>query len=120
MQRVTVMTSRSVPTSGDYYVSASVLLRVSNGDTVACYINGQHGAHVPATGPTSAETYQSLPLVDVVSLNAGLTISITCAGYNGDALTAFETGTIDAILVGNSNPSSKAARHSSPPLPGAL
>jgi hypothetical protein len=120
MARVTVMTSRAVPTSGDYYVSASVLLRVSNGDTVACYFNGQQGSNVPATGPTSAETYQSLPLVDVVSLNAGDTISLVCAGYNGDALTAFETGTIDAILVGNSNPPSPKARHSSPQLPGAL
>jgi hypothetical protein len=122
MAGVTVMTSRTVPVAGDYYVSASILTRVDAGDTVACYINNQHGNHVPAFGPAANETYAPLPLDDVITLNAGASISVVCVGYTGKPNTEFFSGTINALLVGNSNPGPAGPLRggSRPALPGRL
>jgi hypothetical protein len=95
----TVLSSAGVPDTGDYFVSASVEVIVSAGDTVACYINGGNMPYGVADGPVANETYETIPLEADVPLSAGDSITVSCNGYVGGAETAYYTGTLDAILV---------------------
>jgi Collagen triple helix repeat (20 copies) len=101
-QLVTVMSTAAVPATGTYYVTATVTAVVSAGDYVACYIDGQEETDVPVVGPVAGIGYQTLALTASVPASAGDAISVTCAGYEGDAGTSFYSGEMTALLVSNS------------------
>lgn len=102
----TVLHGAAAPTSGTYYVNASVMLVVSSGDYVACIISGTN--IFSTTGPAPNEMYVTLPLTGSVSLNAGAVPTVQCEGYNGDAATEFYDGAITSVLIDSTTASSAA------------
>jgi hypothetical protein len=101
-----MLTSPAVPTTGTYYVNASVTAIVANGDEVACGIDGAAGGLFPV-GPVASpgnnfSSYETLPVTGAVSLNSGQKINVVCEEYSGYAGTEFVRGALTAILVANS------------------
>jgi hypothetical protein len=109
----TVMTSPAVATAGQYYVNASVMLVVAQGDTVACItaVNGGTTGPFATIGPASNQTYETLPLADDVSVPAGDTVSVQCTDYTSNSATSFYDGAITATLIGSDNAPASASRN---------
>jgi hypothetical protein len=119
-----VMTTPAVATGGQYYVSASMMLVVGSGDTVACLtaVNGTAGGPFATVGPVPNQTYETLPLAVSVAVPAGGTISIQCTGYTASPQSSFYDGAVTATLIDSDNPSA-AATHTAaapPKLPRAV
>jgi hypothetical protein len=118
----TVMTSGAAPTSGTYYLNASIMAVVAQGDTLACIYAedcGTTGAFA-TVGPVANQTYETLPLVGSVPVPAGTAVQVQCTGYIGASATSFYNGAITGVLINGAagNSASVApARHSLPPKP---
>jgi len=98
---VPVASTAAAPTSGTYYVNASVMLIVGQGDTVACILadnNGAQGA-CATVGPVPNQTYETLPLSQAISVSAGDSVRVECTGYTANAATSFYDGGITATLI---------------------
>ena len=118
-----VLTTPAVATAGQYYVNASIMLVVAQGDTVTCIaeVNGGETGPFTTVGPAPNQTYETLPLAVSVAVPAGGTVAVDCADYTSNAVTSFYDGGLTATLIGSDNPS-PAAQHASGPvtLPRAL
>jgi hypothetical protein len=120
---VTVFSSAAAPVSGTYYVSASVMLIVAQGDTVACILadnNGAQGAFA-TVGPVPNQTYETIPLSQAISVAAGDSVRVECTGYTANTNTSFYDGGITATLINSASgngPRISPAQH--PALPKHL
>jgi hypothetical protein len=107
---VTVLTAPAVPTSGIYYITASVTIQVDSGDIVACAaIPNQIQAQTAQFGAPSNSISNALAVNGAVSLNAGQAPSIECIDANSDSNTNFLEGSMNATLIGSSNAASAGA-----------
>ncbi len=120
-----VLGTAAVPSSGTYYVSASVMLIVAQGDQVACILSDQLGeqGEFATVGTAPNQAYATIPLSAEMSVSAGDHPEVYCTGYSGSAVTEFYDGAITATLInsptGNAHPAA-AARPALPPgLPPA-
>jgi hypothetical protein len=115
-----VLSASAVPDTGTYYVNASVMLVVAQGDTVTCIfgVNGSDVGAFTTVGPAANQTYDTLPLSQMVSLNAGSVPTIYCTDYTSNAATSFYDGGITATLINSATGNVKQAaepRHVLPP-----
>jgi hypothetical protein len=132
----TVMTTPAATTAGQYYLNASIMLQVDQGDTIACIaaVNGAKTGEYTTVGPVAtapksgssppaddAQSYETLPLAADVDVPAGGRISIECAGYvvptSPTPSSSFYDGAITATLINSDNPAAGTARAGSPPPP---
>ncbi len=119
---IPVLTSEPVPQSGTYYVNASIMLTVGQGDTVVCVydIGGTETGAFATVGPVAGLSYQTLPLTGMLNLTAGDALSVSCSDYTSDAATSFYNGAITGMLInsatGNAQPAAPA-RHGLPSRP---
>ena len=117
---IPVLSASAVPDTGTYYVNASVMLVVAQGDTVTCIldVNGSGVGAFTTVGPVANQTYETLPLSQMVSLAAGSVPTIACSGYTSNAATSFYDGGITATLINSASGNVKQAaqpRHVLPP-----
>lgn len=118
---VPVLSAAAAPASGTYYVNASVMLLVAQGDAVTCIlaVNGTTTGPFTTVGPAANEAYETIPLSDAVSLQAGQTPVVECADYTANSSTSFYDGGITSVLInnaaGNSAAHVNASRHALPP-----
>jgi hypothetical protein len=114
---VPVLSAAPAPASGTYYVNASVMLVVAQGDTVACIfaVNGAATGAFATVGPVPNQTYETLPLSAAISLQAGQAPEVECTGYTANNNTSFYDGGITSILITNAT-GNTAARPNVPHL----
>jgi len=113
-----VMTTPAVTSAGQYYVNASIMLVVGQGDTVACIADVNGGATGPfsTVGPVPNQTYETVSIAVDTYVPAGDTVSIECTGYTSNASPSFYDGGITATLIGTDNAAAPANR-TAPKLP---
>ena len=103
---VTVLTAPAVPTSGIYYITASVTLQVADGDTVACATGpNQIEAQTAQFGAPASTTSAALPVNGALSLTSGQTPHVDCIDATSDSGTNFLEGSLNVTLIGSSNAS---------------
>ena len=118
---VPVLSAAAAPASGTYYVNASVMLVVAQGDTVACIlaVNGATTGPFATVGPAANQTYETIPLSEAVSLQAGQAPEVECTDYTANSSTSFYDGGITSVLIssatGNSAAHANAPHHALPP-----
>jgi len=117
---IPVLSTTAVPASGTYYVNASMMLVVGQGDTVVCVyeVNGQTLGAFATVGPVANQTYETLPLSAALSIPANSSAVVSCADYTSNAATSFYDGGITATLIGSATANAKPAapaRHTLPP-----
>jgi hypothetical protein len=101
---VTVLTAPPVPTSGVYYITASITVNVAGADLVACAaVPDQTEPMTAQFGPSSATISTPLALGGALSLAAGQTPSVICIDANSNASTEFLEGSMSATLINSSN-----------------
>lgn len=120
-----VMSAAAAPQSGSYYVTASVMLIVAQGDTVACILadNGSAVGAFATVGPVANQTYETLPLTGLVSMAAGNTPQVLCSDYTSNSGTSFYDGAITSVLINSpvgNGPMQSPATHQVRTLPSHL
>jgi hypothetical protein len=118
----TVLTSAAAPAAGIYYVNASIMLVVAQGDTVACIASGANGEQGAFTtiGPVTGPTYETLPLSVMLPLNAGGSATVSCSGYTSNPGTSFYDGGITATLINSATGNAPRMSPAHPVLPKRL
>ena len=122
---IPVLSTAAAPTTGTYYINASIMLVVAQGDTVTCIASGANGntGAFTTVGPVANQTYETLPLSQMVTLNAGGSATVSCSDYTSNASTSFYDGGITATLInsaaGNA-PRMSPAHPAHPALPKRL
>jgi len=112
-----VLATAPVPTSGTYYVNASVLVSVAAGDTVACVLADNSGTHIgpfAIVGPAPSSIDDTLPLTFALPLSAGQSAVAFCADSTSGSATTFNDGSITATLISQaagSTPRNGTASH---------
>jgi hypothetical protein len=98
---IPVISTAAAPTTGTYYVNASIMLVVAQGDTVTCLASGANGdtGAFTTVGPVANQTYETLPLSQMVPLNAGGSATVMCSDYTSNSGTSFYDGGITATLI---------------------
>ncbi len=117
-----VLSTAAAPATGTYYVNASVMLVVAQGDTVACILgdnNGTQGAFA-TVGPAANQTYETLPLSQAISVNAGDSVKVECSGYTANNGTLFYDGGITGTLINSATGNALKASPMQRTLPGHL
>jgi hypothetical protein len=111
---VQVMTITPVPTSGTYYLNASIMLTVGAGDGVACVWaeNGTEVGTFATVGDVPNLSYQTVSLSGSLYLPAGTNLQVLCSGYNSVQQTSFYNGAITGVLI--NSPSGNAKRAATP------
>ena len=118
---VQVMTITPVPTSGTYYLNASIMLTVGAGDGVACVWseNGTEVGTFATVGDVPNLSYQTVSLTGSLYLPAGTNLQVLCSDYNSVPQTSFYNGAITGVLInspaGNAKPAATPVRHGLPP-----
>jgi hypothetical protein len=118
---VQVLAITPVPTSGTYYLNASVMLTVGAGDGVACVWaeNGTEVGTFATVGDVPNLSYQTVPLSGSLYLPAGTDLQVLCSDYNSVAQTSFYNGAITGVLInspaGNAKRAAVPVRHGLPP-----
>jgi hypothetical protein len=118
---VQVMAITPVPTSGTYYLNASIMLIVGAGDGVACIWaeNGTEVGTFATVGDVPNLSYQTVPLSGSLYLPAGTNLQVLCSGYNSVSQTSFYNGAITGVLInspsGNAKQAAVPVRHGLPP-----
>ena len=118
---VQVLTITPVPTSGTYYLNASIMLTVGAGDGVACVWaeNGTEVGTFATVGDVPNLSYQTVPLSGSLYLPAGTNLQVLCSDYNSVPQTSFYNGAITGVLInspaGNAKPAATPVRHGLPP-----
>ena len=111
-----VVQTPNVPTTGDYYVSASLQTTIDSGDGVGCYVAGSNNSsYLPLVTVPGTQT---ISVVADVQATAGSPITVFCTDLNADSATHFSQGDANAILISNdvaANVTHQAAR--APSLP---
>jgi hypothetical protein len=118
-----VLSAGTVPTTGTYYVNASIMLIVAQGDSAACVLadDGSEVGEFGTVGPAANLTYETVSLTAALPLLAGDVLTADCSDYTSNASTSFYNGGITATLIGS--PTGNAARltparhQNLPPLP---
>jgi hypothetical protein len=107
----TVLSGSVAPASGTYYVNASVMLVVAQGDTVACILadNGNAAGAFSTVGPVANQTYETLPLSGAIGMSAGDTPQVLCSDYTSNNSTSFYDGGITSVLI--NSPTGNATAH---------
>jgi hypothetical protein len=105
-----VLSAGTVPTNGTYYVNASIMLVVGQGDSVACVLadDGAEVGEFGTVGPVPNQTYETVSLTAALPLLAGDSLTADCSDYTANASTSFYNGGITATLIGS--PTGNAAR----------
>ena len=104
---VTVLTAPAVPTTGVYYITASITVNVTGGDIVACAaIPGQTEPQTTQFGAPSATISASRAVNGALFIDAGQTPSIICIDANSNPNSAYLEGSLNATLISSSNPAS--------------
>jgi hypothetical protein len=114
---MTVVQTPNVPTTGDYYVSASLQTTIHSGDTVGCYVGGSNNsAYLPEANVPGTQT---ISVVTDVQATAGNPITVFCTDTNADPSTFFSQGDATAILISNDSATANATHHAAhaPALP---
>ena len=120
---VQVMTITPVPTSGTYYLNASIMLTVGAGDGVACVWseNGTEVGTFATVGDVPNLSYQTVPLSASLYLPAGTNLQVLCSDYNSVQQTSFYNGAITGVLINSPSGNAKSAatpiQHGLPPNP---
>jgi hypothetical protein len=118
---VQVMAITPVPTSGTYYLNASIMLTVGAGDGVACVWaeNGTEVGTFATVGDVPNLSYQTVPLSASLYLPAGTNLQVLCSDYNSVSQTSFYNGAITGVLIdspaGNAKQAATPVRHGLPP-----
>ena len=118
---VQVLTITPVPTSGTYYLNASVMLTVGAGDGVACVwgVNGNEAGTFATVGDVPNLSYQTVALSGSLYLPAGTNLQVLCSDYNSVAQTSFYNGAITGVLInspsGNAKQAATPVQHGLPP-----
>ena len=118
---VQVLAITPVPTSGTYYLNASIMLTVGAGDGVACVWaeNGTEVGTFATVGDVPNLSYQTVPLSGSLYLPAGTNLQVLCSDYNSVAQTSFYNGAITGVLInspaGNAKQAATPVRHGLPP-----
>jgi len=118
---VQVLAITPVPTSGTYYLNASIMLTVGAGDGVACVWaeNGTEVGTFATVGDVPNLSYQTVPLSGSLYLPAGTDLQVLCSDYNSVAQTSFYNGAITGVLInspaGNAKRAATPVRHGLPP-----
>jgi hypothetical protein len=100
---ITVMTGPAVPTSGVYYLTASLTIEVAQGDFVGCSFSpGSDETSAEEIGPAPNTAFQSMSLNGEISLNAGQSPSIACIDANSNPTTQTGEGDLNAVLISSS------------------
>jgi hypothetical protein len=100
---ITVMTDPAVPTSGVYYLTASLTIEVAQGDFVGCSFSpGSDETNAEEIGPAPNTAFQSMSLNGEISLNAGQSPSIACIDANSNPTTQTGEGDLNAVLISSS------------------
>lgn len=115
---VQVMAITPVPTSGTYYLNASVMLTVGAGDGVACVwgVNGNESGTFGTVGDVPNLSYQTVSLSASLYLPAGTDLQVLCSDYNSVQQTSFYNGAITGVLI--NSPSGNAKQATAPVLHG--
>ena len=115
---VQVMTITPVPTSGTYYLNASIMLTVGAGDGVACVWseNGTEVGTFATVGDVPNLSYQTVPLSGSLYLSAGTNLQVLCSDYNSVPQTSFYNGAITGVLI--NSPAGNAKQAATPVLHG--
>ena len=115
---VQVMTITPVPTSGTYYLNASIMLTVGAGDGVACVWaeNGTEVGTFATVGDVPNLSYQTVSLTGSLYLPAGTNLQVLCSDYNSVAQTSFYNGAITGVLI--NSPAGNAKQAATPVLHG--
>jgi hypothetical protein len=101
---VVVLTAPAVPSSGVYYITASVTLFVAGGDTVACAaVPNQIEAQTAQFGAPPATESTALAVNGALLLSAGQAPSIECIDANSNQNTTAVQGSLNATLISSSN-----------------
>ena len=121
---VPVLSAAPVPDSGTYYVNASAMLVVAQGDTVVCILadNGNAVGAFATVGPVANQTYETVPLSEAISLSAGDTPQVLCSDYTSNSGTSFYDGGITSVLINSAtgNGPMMSPRHQATTLPHRL
>jgi hypothetical protein len=118
---VQVLAITPVPTSGTYYLNASIMLTVGAGDGVACVWaeNGTEVGTFATVGDVPNLSYQTVPLSASLYLPAGTILQVLCSDYNSVSQTSFYNGAITGVLInspsGNAKLAATPVRHGLPP-----
>jgi hypothetical protein len=116
-----VMTITPVPTSGTYYLNASIMLTVGGGDGVSCIwgVNGNEAGTFATVGDVPNESYQTVSLSASLYLPADTNLQVLCSDYNSNQETSFYNGAITGVLInspsGNARPAATPVLHGLPP-----
>ena len=115
---VQVMTITPVPTSGTYYLNASIMLTVGAGDGVACVWseNGTEVGTFATVGDVPNLSYQTVSLTGSLYLPAGTNLQVLCSDYNSVPQTSFYNGAITGVLI--NSPAGNAKQAATPVLHG--
>lgn len=114
---VPVLSTPAAPATGTFYVSASVMAYIAQGDGVDCILGDAQG--FPGTfadvDPVANSSFETLPLDQAVPLTAGETLQVYCGDYTANGSTAFYdggmTGTLVSSATGNVAMPNQATRH---------
>src|SRR5690348_10712667 len=118
---VQVMTITPVPTSGTYYLNASIMLTVGAGDGVACVwgLNGNEVGTFGTVGDVPNLSYQTVSLSGSLYIPAGSNLQVLCSDYNSVQQTSFYNGAITGVLInspsGNAKQAAAPVQHGLPP-----
>lgn len=119
---IPVLSTAAAPAAGTYYVNASVMVVVGQGDTVTCIASGANGntGAFTTVGPVANQTYETLPLSQMVPLNAGGSATVSCSDYTSNASTSFYDGGITATLINSATGNAPRMSPAHPALPKRL
>jgi hypothetical protein len=115
--------SRSASVSGYYYVNATAMFWVAQGENVVCTLtNNDSPIGVWSdVGPVAISSWQTVPATGRVYLYAGQAVGLGCYDSNGAPSTYLYNGAINATLiaseVGPANTAQKANRTPPPSIP---
>jgi hypothetical protein len=114
---VVVLTAPAVPTTGVYYITASITAQVAGGDIVACAaIPGQIEPQTTQFGAPSATITTSLAVNGALFVGAGQAPSIECIDANSNPNSAYLEGSLNATLISSSNAARPAGTQGRFPL----
>lgn len=121
---VPVLTAPAAPVAGTYYVSATIMTFVAQGDGVNCIFHdgrGIPGAIFADNDPVANSAFYTLPLNQAVPLTAGQVLQVYCGDYTGNGNTAFYDGAVTGTLINSATSDvtklGPVARHPISPTP---
>ena len=87
---ISVLTVAAAPATGTYYISATIMAFVVQGDGVDCILGDDQGvpdAIYADDDPVASSAFETLPLGQAVPLTAGETLQVYCGDYTANSST---------------------------------